>query len=123
MSNSDKITDYPEVCKQILSDRCFSQLKKHADGLEAIAGKKAADFIYVLAALVAFDIAAEPERINAYADKRTDTLGTLVSENCLVKLDGKNFRCVCGANVFQSYRKGEKSIYKCNGCGTTYTGT
>jgi hypothetical protein len=35
------------------------------------------------------------------------------------RVEGKPFRCECGANVFTEY---EPFKYRCNGCGATYTG-
>lgn len=38
-----------------------------------------------------------------------------------ISLEGKNFRCRCGANCFHKPDKKNLQIYRCNGCGLTYT--
>lgn len=44
------------------------------------------------------------------------------AEDVIVKIDGKSFRCACGANVFHHPNGDDKSIYKCNACGEMYRG-
>jgi len=39
--------------------------------------------------------------------------------DCIIKIDGKTFRCECGCNVFR--RIGELR-YECNSCRATFTG-
>lgn len=53
-----------------------------------------------------------------------------MSNNVMLKIKGKHFRCSCGCNVFGDYvndkmskllYKGE-AMYKCNACGEIYAG-
>ena len=37
----------------------------------------------------------------------------------LLTLNGKNFKCKCGANIFIKHNK---NIYICNACGNIYEG-
>ena len=39
--------------------------------------------------------------------------------NALINVDGKNFRCTCGANVFKKLTDGK---YDCNGCRAIWKG-
>ena len=41
-------------------------------------------------------------------------------ESVLLYLNGKNFKCECGSNVFTKY---ENNIYKCHCCGNIYEGS
>lgn len=43
------------------------------------------------------------------------------NRNVMVKVDGKNFRCACGGNVFGKFRGVER--YQCNSCDAEYTST
>lgn len=43
----------------------------------------------------------------------------VLTPNVMVKIDGKTFRCECGANVFH---KDEDGLYVCNGCSLVYEG-
>jgi hypothetical protein len=40
----------------------------------------------------------------------------------IIKVDGKSFRCDCGANVFHKPLKDNKCLYECNGCGLRIIG-
>jgi hypothetical protein len=42
----------------------------------------------------------------------------------MLRINGKSFRCECGANVFKKIKPEEedgKEHFKCNGCEITYT--
>jgi len=39
--------------------------------------------------------------------------------NCLLKVEGKPFRCSCGCNVFH-HPTNDADLYECNACGTQY---
>ena len=48
---------------------------------------------------------------------------TLVDNNTMVSVSGKNFRCSCRCNVFSKYKTGDgKRIFECHGCGSRYAG-
>ena len=40
-------------------------------------------------------------------------------EDRMIYIEGKNFRCDCGCNVFREY---EKLKYTCNACNAKYIG-
>lgn len=55
-------------------------------------------------------------------DYLEENMDDLLGRNVMVYLNGKDkpsFRCVCGGNVFSSYKG---NLYECNGCGTRYEG-
>ncbi len=52
--------------------------------------------------------------------KSGGTVETFGDVDAMVNLNGKTFRCNCGANVFKKSATGTR--FKCNGCGATYTG-
>jgi hypothetical protein len=43
-----------------------------------------------------------------------------MTEQFMPKVDGKSWRCECGANVFHK-PEGEPDIFECNACGAWYT--
>lgn len=45
-----------------------------------------------------------------------------VVENFMPRINGKSFRCACGANVFHKPDEDRPEIYECNGCGNWYEG-
>lgn len=44
----------------------------------------------------------------------------IISKNEMVDVNGKNFHCTCGANVFTRY---DNNTFICNGCGNEYIGS
>ena len=42
---------------------------------------------------------------------------TIVNNNILVSMNGKDFKCDCSCNVFS---KTNKNAYICHGCGNVY---
>lgn len=38
-------------------------------------------------------------------------------EQFLLRVEGKSYRCRCGANVFHKPHADRPEIYECNGCG------
>lgn len=43
-------------------------------------------------------------------------------ENFTVSINGKNFKCSCGCNVFHKPDDTKLELYQCNACGTQYQG-
>jgi hypothetical protein len=43
------------------------------------------------------------------------------TEDVIVRIQGKIFRCPCGCNVFR-HPDGLPNIYRCNSCGNEYEG-
>lgn len=43
-------------------------------------------------------------------------------DDCFIKINGKNFKCRCGCNVFHKPYIDEPHIYQCNVCDTQYEG-
>ena len=43
-------------------------------------------------------------------------------ENFMISINGKNFACSCGCNVFHKPDNTRLEIYKCNSCGHEYSG-
>lgn len=73
------------------------------------------------------EYAVRLEQVRAEILKRTATTtdrftdDAPMSEDKTIKLEGKPFRCSCGANVFKSFIN-HPSYYRCNGCGTIFEG-
>lgn len=67
------------------------------------------DMVYVLS-LVLVSLKDEELLIE---DERT-------GENSFIVIDGKDFKCGCGSNLFSKMKSGR---YKCNSCGTLYEGS
>ena len=51
--------------------------------------------------------------------EQLEKLKTVVDNNVLITVDGHNFKCVCGANVFTKY---DNNTFKCHLCGREYEG-
>lgn len=51
--------------------------------------------------------------------EQLEKLKTIVDNNVLITVDGHNFKCVCGANVFTKY---DNNTFKCHLCGREYEG-
>lgn len=43
----------------------------------------------------------------------------IISKDTLITIDGKNFKCTCGCNVFTHY---EDDIFICHCCGKEFKG-
>ena len=41
-------------------------------------------------------------------------------ESFTLTIAGKDFFCKCGCNILHKPNMNDLTIYKCNGCGTTY---
>lgn len=50
-------------------------------------------------------------------EEKFDRPTTIVNNNILVSVNGKDFKCDCGGNVFSETNKG---LYICHGCGNVY---
>ena len=50
---------------------------------------------------------------------RHDT-GLILKENVMPRVNGRPFRCGCGANVFAEIKCSNGIEYRCNGCGDHY---
>ena len=51
--------------------------------------------------------------------EQLEKLKTIVDNNVLITVNGENFRCSCGANVFTKYNN---NTFKCHLCGREYEG-
>lgn len=59
-------------------------------------------------------------RINYDVEKTSRTQQEKIVDNAvLIQINGKNFKCKCGGNVFS---KTNKENYICNSCGESYAG-
>lgn len=51
--------------------------------------------------------------------ERLEKMKTIINDNVLIDVNGKNFKCICGANVFTKYNN---NTFRCHLCGREYEG-